>query len=298
MKQGTLDRRGILWYLFIVFGLTWAVDVAMLAAGARFDQPSGPAWALPALMVTMLFPALSAYIVRKWITREGFATAGLRVGPWPVYFAILFGVPALFGIAYGLSAMAGVAEYDPSMSQFLATLREAAGEEAAALTPGMLAASTLVASLTVGPLITAGFTFGEEFGWTGYLLPKLLPLGKWRAAILYGLIWGLWHAPIIAAGYNYPGYPVIGPIAMCAFTVALGLTMTALRLRYDSVLITSWMHALINSQGRGVWMLLFTGVHPLLGGITGLPGLLLLGVLGLWLLSRTPEPESASAPAG
>jgi membrane protease YdiL (CAAX protease family) len=37
--------------------------------------------------------------------------------------------------------------------------------------------------------------FGEEYGWRGYLLPKLLPLGELRASLLVGVIWGVWHFP-------------------------------------------------------------------------------------------------------
>jgi membrane protease YdiL (CAAX protease family) len=33
------------------------------------------------------------------------------------------------------------------------------------------------------------FGFGEEFGWRGYLLPKLMPLGRWKAYVLVGIIW-------------------------------------------------------------------------------------------------------------
>jgi membrane protease YdiL (CAAX protease family) len=82
----------------------------------------------------------------------------------------------------------------------------------------VLGAVLLAQSLTVGVLVTTVPTFGEEFGWTGYLLPRLLPLGRWRAALLYGVAWGLWHAPVIVGGHNYPGHPVAGVLAMCGFT--------------------------------------------------------------------------------
>jgi hypothetical protein len=146
--------------------------------------------------------------------------------------------------------------------------------------PTVLAAVIFAQSLTLGVLVTSVFTFGEEFGWTGYLLVMLFPLGRWRAALIYGAIWGLWHAPIIAGGYNYPGYPVTGAV----------LTQTALRLRFDSVLLTSFFHASINNQGLGVLPMLVIGVSPILGGITGLVGVVVFVALGTWLLARTPEP--------
>ncbi|MBA8824609.1 membrane protease YdiL (CAAX protease family) [Saccharopolyspora lacisalsi] len=41
------------------------------------------------------------------------------------------------------------------------------------------------------------FAFGEECGWRGYLLPKLLPTGIWPMLLLSGVIWTAWHAPLI-----------------------------------------------------------------------------------------------------
>ena len=141
-------------------------------------------------------------------------------------------------------------------------------------------------------MITSLFTFGEEFGWTGYLLVRLLPLGRWRAALLYGTIWGLWHAPIIAGGYNYPGYPVLGPAMMCLLTIAFALTQTALRLRYDSVYLTSFFHSSINTHGLGILPMFVAGVSPILGGVTGIVGIVTFMALGVWLLARTPESQA------
>jgi membrane protease YdiL (CAAX protease family) len=61
--------------------------------------------------------------------------------------------------------------------------------------------SSLISGVTIG----AVFAFGEEYGWRGYLLPKLLPLGEFRASLLVGVIWAFWHTPALLAGLNYPG---------------------------------------------------------------------------------------------
>lgn len=299
-NRAALDRRGILWYIAISFGLTWALDFALLAAGASFDA-SMPIWAFAGIAVSMFFPALSAFIVRKWITREGFASAGLKFGPWRYYLVLWLGIPLLFGVVYGLSWLLGFAQLDLGMTAAmdqLAAMAAQAGQSAAPPPPAAYAVGVLIGSMTVGALVTTVATFGEEFGWTGYLLPKLLPLGKWPAALIYGLIWGLWHAPVILGGYNYPDYPVLGVALMCVFTITIGFWQTALRLRSGSVLLTSWFHGIFNSQGRGIWLLLFVGVDPLLGGALGLVGLLLFGALGAWLLAATPSPAPAAPPTG
>jgi hypothetical protein len=153
----------------------------------------------------------------------------------------------------------------------------------------VLSAVIFAQALTLGVLVTSVFTFGEEFGWTGYLLVQLLPLGRWRAAVIYGAMWGLWHAPIIAGGFNYPGHAILGPLMMVLLTIAFALTQTALRLRYNSVLLTSFFHASINTQGLGVLPMLVVGVSPILGGTTGIVGILTFMAPGVWLLARTPE---------
>jgi hypothetical protein len=83
----------------------------------------------------------------------------------------------------------------------------------AVLLPGVitLVAALLVAATGLGSFATVGDpltsvlpvlvadtllnVFGEEYGWRGYLLPKLLPLGELRASLIVGVIWGAWHFP-------------------------------------------------------------------------------------------------------
>src|SRR5207245_6294827 len=63
----------------LAFGLTWAIEFAVLILpGIRLDQ-NPPPWTRAVLAGVMWMPAISAFIVRRWITREGFASAGLRL---------------------------------------------------------------------------------------------------------------------------------------------------------------------------------------------------------------------------
>ena len=288
-----VDWRAVRTFLALAFGLAWTAEGVALACGMRFTSLTPRSTAL--LASVMFTPAIAAFIVRRFITREGFATAGLRRGPWHSYLFAWIGVPLLVAGIYALTILVGQGRFDPTLAMLTARMREMAhGRPLPHLPPPLvLSAAILAQSLTLGVLVTSVFAFGEEFGWTGYLLVRLLPLGRWRAALIYGAIWGLWHAPVIAGGYNYPGYPVIGAVMMCALTIAFALTQTALRLRFDSVLLTSFFHASINTQGLGLLPMLVIGVSPILGGITGLVGVVAFGTLGTWLLARTPAAASA-----
>jgi membrane protease YdiL (CAAX protease family) len=282
----SVNWRGITLYLTLCFGLTWSIEITALALGVRFAVLTKATVILLALV--MLIPAASAFTVRHWLTRKGFASAGLRFGAWKPYLFVLLGVPFVFFVIYALTCAFGLGVFTTDPASFFKTLPP--------LPPGksLPSATKLFAllgfiSLIAGPFINLIATFGEEFGWTGYLLPSLLPLGRWRAVGIYGVIWGLWHAPVIAGGFNYPGHPIAGIIFMCVFTTAIGLIQCSLLLRYRSVLLTSFLHATINAHARGVWLLLVIGVTPLWGGLLGLVGILVIGSFGIWLLARTTE---------
>lgn len=298
--KGSVDWRGVAAYVAIAFGLAWTAEFIALSQGVRFTSLTLMTTVL--LAGVMLTPAISAFVVRRFITQEGFSTAGLRFGPWRPYVFVWIGVPLLVLGIYAVTLLLGLGQFDPTLSQLTALMKEMAdGQPIPPLPPpAVFSAVVFAQTFTLGVAVTTIFTFGEEFGWTGFLLVKLLPLGRWRAAVIYGAIWGLWHAPIIAAGFNYPGYPVLGIFMMCALTIAFAFTQTALRLRSDSVFLTSFFHAGINTQGRGIFPFLVIGVSPVLGGVTGIVGIVAFGALGIWLLARTPlqrpEKDDAATP--
>ena len=291
-----LDWKAVGSYVALAFGLAWVPEGIALARGVRFKSLTVGTMAL--LAAVMLTPAIAAFIVRRYVTREGFVTAGLRRGPWRPYCFVWIGVPLLVVGIYLLTLFLGLGRFDPTLSQLTARMEEVAQAQGLRIPPlpppAVLSAAIMAQSLTFGVLIASIFTFGEEFGWTGYLLVRLLPLGRWRAALIYGGIWGLWHAPIIAAGYNYPDHPRLGPAMMCLLTISLALTQTALWLRYDSVLLTTFFHASINSQGLGVLPMFVAGVSSIYGGTTGMVGIATLMAVGAWLLSKAPPSPGGS----
>jgi len=284
--DASVNWRGIAWFLVLCLGLTWSIEIILLMQGVRFTALTNGTTILLALI--MWIPAISAFIVRRWITREGFASANLRIGPWKPYLYLLLGVPCLFLAIYALTCTFGLGLFSTDLSAFLKSLPPTHPGKMTLSVP-LLFAIWVFLTMIVAPFINIIGTFGEEFGWTGYLLPSLLPLGRWKAVGIYGVIWGLWHAPIIVGGFNYPGHPVAGVIFMCAFTTALGLIQCSLLLRYRSVLLTSFFHGAVNAGAQGVWPLLVTGVATLWGGAVGLVGILIFGGFGIWLLARTSD---------
>src|SRR4029078_339351 len=64
-------------------------------------------------------------------------------------------------------------------------------------------------------------TLGEEYGWRGYLLPRLLPLGETTATLIGAIIWAMWPLPILLIGLNYPEQSLMTVLPVFAMTVVL-----------------------------------------------------------------------------
>jgi uncharacterized protein len=148
--------------------------------------------------------------------------------------------------------------------------------------------------LLVIALPTTLFTFGEEYGWRGYLLPRLLPLGEIRASVLLGVIWGVWHLPLILAGLNYPGVNVWMAIIIFTFvTVALSFTYTWFYVASSgSVLVVALLHQSTNTFSDTFWQppLMSLGSQVAASVVGGLLMLVLVVVVyGLFKRSERVE---------
>lgn len=90
---------------------------------------------------------------------------------------------------------------------------------------------------------------GEEIGWRGFALPRLVPrFGAWGASLILGVVWAAWHVPL----FFMPGMPQFGmPIpAFMIYTVALSVVLTYLAQRTQgSVLVATLFHGAVNTFG-------------------------------------------------
>lgn len=131
---------------------------------------------------------------------------------------------------------------------------------------------------TLATILTIRYVTHEGFGITNVAL---------------GVIWGLWHAPLILVGFNYPGYPILGIVGMAGMTTALSLYINELTLRHQSSILAGWMHGVFNSQGYGIWRILFPDTNPLSGGMTGLVGIVVWTIIGIWEINRGASTANA-----
>ena len=290
-----LDRKGILSFLLITFTITFLVEGVLIASGLSLDGVPPLYWQLVVAAV-MWVPALGTVVTIRFITHEGWSITNLRFGSWRPYVYSALLIPVVFAVIYGISWLIGLGEPDWQLTQFVAMVEAAGGEVPADFNATQILIVVFLVSIIVGPTINGIFGFGEEYGWRGYLLPKLMPLGRARAYLLVGVIWGLWHAPLILVGFNYPGYPIAGVFMMMAFTTVIGIYINEMTLRHRSSILAGSIHGVINGQAYGIWRILFPTMNPLLGGAAGLVALAVWLALGLWV-ARRPWPADAVFPA-
>jgi len=218
-------NRGVLVYLALTFGLTWAMMLIVARGfGLSLAEP------LPQLWLAFI-PAGAAIVVRRWVTREGFRDAGLALrlrAAWRYYLIAWFGPLGL--LAAGLAVAAALGLYSPDIA---ALRRSGPG-----IPPALLVIMLLVVALVLTPVY-----WGEEFGWTSYLRLRIFPDRPLLATLATGLIWAVWHWPLAFLGYIEFGNVVLGLFWWTAGFLCQEIMLTWLRLRSGTIWTTSLAHA-------------------------------------------------------
>lgn len=281
--------RGIVFYLLIAFGMAWILWEIILRSGL---SPQNPFFQF-AILPGAFSPAIASLVVRKWITREGFADAGFRLHlreSWRYYLVALFLPIVVMAIIILLAVVTGLGQPDFTLGRALRAL--APGSAPVSLPP--FAPILAIAELPFTAILGIPILWGEEFGWRGYLQIRLLANRPLLAAITTGIIWGIWHYPINLRGYNFPGHPIVGLFVFPISTVLLSIIFGWLFLRSGSIWVTSLAHAATNAIGGSLMLLLFTGGADFLYvSYLGLLGWIPLGALCLWIiLSGQLKPKS------
>jgi membrane protease YdiL (CAAX protease family) len=302
-----MDRRRIIIFLAVAFGFTWSIDLIIWLTGGLVDSPeivSGLTLAFPLLTLSMFGPAIAVFVTR-WVTKEGWEQHRARFhGPAWAWVAMLLGPSILViggTVAYFLVFPDQFDASMPVIAEQLAEAEETTGQ-AVPIPAELLGIIQIAAAFTIAPLINAIPAFGEEFGWRGYLQWKLRPLGWTRMLLATNVIWSIWHWPVIAMGHNYgfdyPGAPWAGFVAMTVFTLAVGAILGWSAERTGSALPAALGHGAINATAAIGFLFLATGAEPgsLLGpAATGLVGGIGLVVVGAWLTLREPAGFEAEA---
>ncbi len=255
----SIGLGAIVAYVVLACGLAWLVALPLwLGDGLR--EP----YALPLMTVMMYMPAVAVVLVLL-VLRPIPKGQRLRfLGLWPlrpvkrVLWLIVIGllVPPLLVLAStAVAALCGWLTVDLARFSGFTELIAAKVPAGTPLPPtGVLIAAQAASIPVAAATVNAIAAFGEELGWRGFLVPALRRYGAWASLLISGVIWGLWHAPIILLGYNFGRTDVTGVLLMTGGCVVWGVLLGWLRLRSGSMWPAVFAHGALNaSAGMYVW---------------------------------------------
>jgi membrane protease YdiL (CAAX protease family) len=115
--------------------------------------------------------------------------------------------------------------------------------------------SALLNGATLGVLQAMLLALGEEIGWRGFMVPQLAKLTSFnKTALIGGVIWGLWHLPIIIFGGYNNGAPVwYSILAFFVLIISMNFVFTWLRLASGSIWPTVIMHGVHNTFIQSIY---------------------------------------------
>jgi uncharacterized protein len=249
-----------------------------------------PEWV--ALTAIMWMPGLLSTLWRVGF-KEGFGDVGWRVGKGR-YWAWAYILPLVFGVlSYGLALLLQKVTVDPRLAEqpmldaLYFKLRWFGDGDSEI---GMFS-QRFVAVAIIGMVPGFFLALGEELGWRGYLLQRLLRTG-WRYPVLLGaLIWAVWHLPLLLlTGYGH------GALSVMLHTVLIllfGVFIGWLRLASGSVWVAAMAHASFNGFVQSLFGVSFVGEKSWIWvGDYGVLILIPYGFLIAWLY-RTRRVQAA-----
>lgn len=240
-------------FVCLAYGSAWALLFPAIRAGADLADPIGSPGAYIATVVMMFTPSLAALSVALTVQRRRGRALAHEIGltgffsrrGWRFASVGMAGAAVLVVGSWLLGLLLGFVELDPERSVAKALIVEVTGEQPPM--PMAVLAGLQLLNLPIGLAVTAIAAAGEEIGWRGWLLPRLLPLGAPWALGISGVVWGLWHAPAILLGLNYDQRNPLGIMMMIVGCVGAGVLIGWLRLASGSLLPCVLAHAALNS---------------------------------------------------
>jgi membrane protease YdiL (CAAX protease family) len=283
-----MDKKKILIFLAFCFGISWLSAGIFYLCGIDYQS----VWGFLFATVYMFFPLVSVLLTQLVTGEKPFSDIGIsfRLNKWwwlgwlviiPLPILLSLPVSALFpGVSIGTDTASLNATMDAMQAQGLP------------LGPWGVGIVTLLSGFVAGLTVNALFAFGEESAWRGFLHRLLKGKGFWKECLIIGVIWGIWHAPLILMGHNYPEHPVAGVFMMVAFCVLVTPLMVFIREKSGSVIMAAIAHGTINALG-GLPIVYLIGYKELLSGITGLAGFIVLAVADIVILLLKNKDKTA-----
>jgi membrane protease YdiL (CAAX protease family) len=265
-----MKTKTITVYLFFAFAMAWILWGIIALMGGDLSS----LYASIALPVSMFAPAAAVLVTKR-------ISGGTRVMEasfkpkfkgnlhWYLLSWLLIVVLVVLGMILYFRIFPD--QYDPNMGWLRVML--ATNRPGTDVTDSVVQSTfyqLIIQTLTLSVITTTLLTLGEEIGWRGFLFPAVRSrTTEVKAHVLCGIIWGLWHAPVILIGYNfgteYWGFPWLGILVMCLTSTAMGIVLSYVTGKTGSIWPAALAHGTINSVASGLPMCFlreeFTGYY-------------------------------------
>jgi len=216
----SIKKQPVLSFALFIVVWTW-IFMAVIIAFVPIDPVEGPQFVHVALVFFVASPSVFGFLFTRMVDGKAGVRALLaRAGRWRVkpiwYAASLLLIPAVIGVSVLIRGLLGAD----------------------------LAGLDLLGNLAFAVPISLLAAVMEEFGWRGFMLPRLLERhSALSAALIVGVVWALWHAPI-----NYLGLFKYG-------TRAIPILLVLLVLPIAQTVIMVWIH---NNARQSMLMMVLT----------------------------------------
>jgi len=293
----SLNTKRILIFLGFAFGIPWAVALIIALTGVWGDNPLQ---AVSLANLVFISTPVVANIATRLVTKEGWGGFMLRPNfrrNWRFWLAAWL-LPLLAAVVGGvIFYLLFPQSFDPNLGE---VRKLTAGiPSVAAINPWLIVMTMAIQGVLIAVPINSVVSLGEELGWRGYLLPKLMErfagaehashpgmTGARRMALLVGLIHGVWHWPLfflstrLDSGSAFPF-----PLVYLVFTCSMSVLLSWVTLHSGSVWPAAIGHGAVNATSALASYMVKGSAIPLLGPTpTGLIGGLGYLILALVLL--------------
>lgn len=286
IPEQKLMKKKALYFVVLTFFFSYLLAGTYYLLGGRIESSGF----LYMAIFYMFIPMIMVIILQKFVYKDSLKVLGLnfKLNRW---WLVAWLLPLFLSLlTFEISLIMPSVHFSPGMEGFIARLSGSLTPEQLEMlkiqiesAPYLIFISAIIQGLIYGPTINAVAAFGEEYGWRGFLQKQYSYLSFWKMSLIIGIIWGLWHAPIIIQGYNYPQNPVLGVFMMIGFTVLLTPLISYIRIRSESVIAAAIMHGCINATA-GLSLLFTMGGSDLTIGLMGLAGFIAMAIVNLVLL--------------
>ena len=271
-------KNELTWFLAITLPATWGIGLYNWNNGGLDNIWSRVTMYVPATVVLLLY----LFKFHKPIFRNN--DLGMRFKGWKYWIIAPFVLTVLSVASYSISWF-----FHPELFSSVDTIKTTL--EHKGFYWGNIGTGLIVIFLVngvIGSIFDIPMFLGEELGWRGFMIPRMMALLKPKMAFLAGgTIWALWHTVMIAEGLNYPNHFFPGIGMMILMTIPVGIIIQYFYYKSKSIFVAALAHAALNKSAMSMSFVIDkANYNTLLDGPTGIAGIILLYTVAAWLYTR------------